>query len=135
MKLNQKLKSFAMDNHIEKYAEHNAKELERIADDYAIEFAEWCVDNELFYSMKYGRIKTKELLEMFKKEKAEELFKKYLIYFPEFYNVREFDYDEEKAKRCALIAIDLLIYHTEEDSSNIPLYEYYLKVKQEIEKL
>ena len=48
MTLKQKLKSFAMDNHIEKYAEHNAKELERIADDYAIEFSEWCVDNELF---------------------------------------------------------------------------------------
>jgi hypothetical protein len=70
MTLKQKLKSFAMDNHIEKYAEHNAKELERIADDYAIEFSEWCVDNELFYSIKYGRINTKELLEIFKKEKG-----------------------------------------------------------------
>jgi hypothetical protein len=39
------------------------------------------------------------------------------------------------AKRCALIAVDLIIYHTEEDSSNIPLYEYYSEVKQEILKL
>lgn len=39
------------------------------------------------------------------------------------------------AKQCALIAVDLIIYHTEEDSSNIPLYEYYKEVRQEIEKL
>lgn len=45
MSLREKLKSFAMDNHIEKYAEHNAKELEKIADDYAIKFAEWCDEN------------------------------------------------------------------------------------------
>jgi hypothetical protein len=40
-----------------------------------------------------------------------------------------------RAKNSALIAVDLIIYHTEEDSSNIPLYEYYSEVKQEIEKL
>ena len=39
------------------------------------------------------------------------------------------------AKECALIAVEELIYHTEQDSSNIPLYEYYKEVKQEIEKL
>lgn len=39
------------------------------------------------------------------------------------------------AKKNALIAVDLIIYHTEQDSSNIPLYKYYLEVKQEIEKL
>ena len=41
----------------------------------------------------------------------------------------------EYEKQCALIAIDLIIYHTEQDSSNIPLYKFYLEVKQEIEKL
>ncbi len=40
-----------------------------------------------------------------------------------------------QGKKCALIAVDLIIYHTEEDSSNIPLYEYYSEVKKEIEKL
>ena len=39
----------------------------------------------------------------------------------------------DESKRCALIAVDLIIYHTEEDSSNIPLYEFYLEVKKEIE--
>lgn len=32
MKLRDKLKSFAMDNHIEEYAELNTKNLEKIAD-------------------------------------------------------------------------------------------------------
>lgn len=36
----------------------------------AIEFAEWCVKNELFYSIQYGRIETKKLLEIYKKEKG-----------------------------------------------------------------
>lgn len=68
MSLRENLKSFAMDNHIEKYAEHNAKELEKIADDYAIEFVKYCVNNELFYSIKYDRIEIKDLLKIFKKE-------------------------------------------------------------------
>jgi hypothetical protein len=42
----------------------------QIADDYAIEFTEWCVKNELFYSIQYGRIETKELLKIYKKEKG-----------------------------------------------------------------
>jgi hypothetical protein len=58
-------------------------------------------------------------------EKAKELFDKMLMH-------SEFEYD---AKQCALIAVDLIIYHTEEDSSNIPLYNFYLQVKQEIELL
>ena len=45
-------------------------QLEIIAEDFAIEFAEWCVKNELFYSIQYGRIETKELLEIYKKEKG-----------------------------------------------------------------
>lgn len=38
----------------------------------------------------------------------------------------------DESKRCALIAVDLLIYHTEEDSSNIDLYEFYSQVRREI---
>jgi hypothetical protein len=72
------------------------------------------------------------------KEKAEDLFYKYLIYFPEFYNDLEYDYNPEDAKQCALIAVDELInnsiewlgckYQDEE-------IKYWQEVKQEIEKL
>jgi hypothetical protein len=68
------------------------------------------------------------------KEKAIELFNKYYCLennSKKRIKVIEFD----TAKQCALIAVDLIIYHTEEDSSNIPLYEYYQEVKKEIEKL
>ena len=61
------------------------------------------------------------------KEKAEELMLKYYELIP--MNTVSF------AKQCALIAVDLIIYHTEEDSSNIPLYEYYKEVRKEIEKI
>ena len=51
--------------------------LEKIADNYAIEFAEWIVINEYnFYSngwskvFKKGNITSKELLEIFKREKG-----------------------------------------------------------------
>jgi hypothetical protein len=52
-------------------------ELVNIAEEFAIEFAEWCLDNydsddagkfDIFY-----KNNMKELLEIFKKEKAEEL--------------------------------------------------------------
>lgn len=43
------------------------------------------------------------------KEKYEELIDKYLIYFPEFLNDKEWDYNEDKAKQCALIADDYAI--------------------------
>tara|TARA_R110000868_G_scaffold88543_1_gene246826 strand:- start:233 stop:490 length:258 start_codon:yes stop_codon:yes gene_type:complete len=45
--------------------------IEKQRQDYlSIGFAEWCVKNELFYSIKYGRIETKSLLEIYKKEKG-----------------------------------------------------------------
>jgi hypothetical protein len=74
------------------------------------------------------------------KEKAEELFKTYLIYFPEFYSVREYDYDEEKAKQCALIVVDELINCTLPSCEfggviNNNTIEYWEEVKQEIKKL
>jgi hypothetical protein len=70
------------------------------------------------------------------KEKAEELTTKFKNYVD--FEDAILDYQEciiKNSKICALIAVDLIIYHTEEHSSNIPLYEYYSEVKQEIKKL
>jgi len=67
MKLKDKLKIFAMDNHIEKYAEHNAKELEKIADEFAIGFASY-LDDILRNRLLVKEIKG--LLEIYKKEKG-----------------------------------------------------------------
>lgn len=50
--------------------ENVSKRCEEIADDYAIEFAEWLSFNDLFYSIQFGNNSTKELLEIFKKEKG-----------------------------------------------------------------
>jgi len=58
------------DEHYEGMVEAVAIEHEKIADEFAIEFVEWCVKSELFYSIQYGRIKTKSLLEIYKKEKG-----------------------------------------------------------------
>ena len=41
-----------------------------IADDYAIEFAEWCLKNGLFTQFKITQRANQELLEIFKKEKG-----------------------------------------------------------------
>jgi len=77
MTLQEKFESFAMDNHIEKYAEHNAKECEKIAEDFAIGFAEWLrvdyYDNGDFWIAWNNDKETKtskELLEIYKKEKG-----------------------------------------------------------------
>jgi hypothetical protein len=66
MTLRDKLKEFAMDNHYKTYAELNAKKLEKIADDYAVEFAEWFRD----FQWKGIEYTTEQLLEIFKKEKG-----------------------------------------------------------------
>lgn len=68
MKLRNKLKAFAMDNHIKKYAKHNAKQLEQIADDFAIEFGEWII-NVYYANPKWEYKSINELLNQFKKEK------------------------------------------------------------------
>lgn len=73
------------------------------------------------------------------KEKAEDLFYKYLIYFPEFRNDLEYDYNTESAKTCAFIAVDeILIAITfnmyDEDAYNKE-DNYWEEVKQEIIKL
>ena len=72
------------------------------------------------------------------KEKARELFSKYLFYFPEFYHDEmSYDYNVDKAKECALIAVDEIIkaidWHYYETPNNE--IEYWEQVKQEIEKL
>lgn len=61
----------------EKVAESNAKECEKIADDYAVEFAEWSrqktaqVKGNMYKLFSDFEIYTsKELLEIFKKEKG-----------------------------------------------------------------
>ena len=43
---------------------------EKIADDYAIEFAEWVIENRGKHILICGNPNTKELLEIFKKEKG-----------------------------------------------------------------
>jgi hypothetical protein len=69
-------------------------------------------------------------------EKANKLVSKYFYYFPEFYNDREYGYNEDKAKECALIAVDEVIESLHEHHwQNRNVIEYYREVKQEIEKL
>lgn len=84
------------------------------------------------------------------KEKAEDLFKQCLILFPEFYSVREYDYDETKAKQCASIICDEIhealrqTFHQihKKKGMDYDMYlsqsiavHYYQEVKKEIEKL
>jgi hypothetical protein len=77
MSLREQLKPFAMDNHIEKYAEHNAKELEKIADRHAVDFgiwlSMWCElsrDRNGMYIYQMNWYTAKELLKIYKKEKG-----------------------------------------------------------------
>jgi hypothetical protein len=49
---------------------YQSKKIEKIADDYAIEFAEWCLKNGLFTQFKITQRANQELLEIFKKEKG-----------------------------------------------------------------
>lgn len=72
------------------------------------------------------------------KEKAEKLLSEYLIFFPEFRNDLEYDYNIESAKTCAWIAVDLrlegyFIFSSIEYGEDS--LEYWQNVKQEIEKL
>lgn len=73
------------------------------------------------------------------KKQAEKLLSEYLIYFPEYYNDLEYDYNIEKAKKCALIAIDFTMnskYSFQPMSKGlVSTKSYYEEVKQEIEKL
>jgi hypothetical protein len=51
-----------------KLKDENENQLEKIADDYAIEFAEWIIINCNHKKMEY--LDLKQLLEIFKKEKG-----------------------------------------------------------------
>ena len=90
------------------------------------------------------------------KEKAEQLVKKYLPNFIEQYDNHgfdDYDFNEDRAKQCALIAVDEIvkskslkylftekqIYSMEETSDDRWIYdtfmEYWEEVKQEINTL
>jgi hypothetical protein len=72
------------------------------------------------------------------KEKAIYLYRNYLIFFPEFYSEKEYYYNEDKAKQCALIAVDEIIKETKLHDKTIYQHGrtfYWQEVKQEIEKL
>ena len=64
-RLRENLKPYAMDNHFKKYGELNAKELEKIADDFAVNFGEWLLTNRNFFKKE---LTTKELLIIYKEE-------------------------------------------------------------------
>jgi hypothetical protein len=67
------------------------------------------------------------------KEKAEELIVKFLpLLFGAKLLYKKSDYF--KAKKCALIAVDELIYETQFEVPNVR-QRYWIEVKQEIEKL
>ena len=63
------------------------------------------------------------------KEKAIELVDKFKLKHKFFTN----SFIKTTAKQCALIALDEILYITEHESPST--YVYYVKVKQEIEKL
>lgn len=73
------------------------------------------------------------------KEKAQELVRKYLPYFIETYDNHGFDdwdYNNDKAKECALIAVDEILEMDlpilEEDADTF--YDYWEEVKHELNK-
>jgi hypothetical protein len=69
---------------------------------------------------------------MTSKEKAKELYNKFYYRLPsKMDNIDKVLY----SKQFSIIAVDLIIYHTEDYSSTIHLYEFYLEVKKEIELL
>jgi len=69
------------------------------------------------------------------KQKAEDLFYKYLIYFPEFRNDLEYDYNTESAKTCAFIAVEEIINSVDNEHVSDIYNEFWEEVKQEIIKL
>jgi hypothetical protein len=68
------------------------------------------------------------------KQQANKLVTNYLILFPEFHNDLEYGYNDVKAKQCAVIAVNELIYSHSQDATDNQFY-YWQEVKQEIEKL
>ncbi len=70
------------------------------------------------------------------KEKAKELVEKFKEFTYDWSKVDGFIYDNEEAKKCALIAVNEIIEALEHHSwQNRHWLGYYDEVKQEIEKL
>ena len=73
------------------------------------------------------------------KEKAEELFKKFIEYTQEWDELDGYVVDKYNAKQCALIAVDELIKSTptfdNKDFFDEGCSEWWQEVKQEINKL
>jgi hypothetical protein len=63
------------------------------------------------------------------KEKAEELVEKFMLW-----KFQKCELSKKQAIKCALIAVDELIYETQFEVPNIR-QKYWINVKQEIEKL
>ena len=73
---------------------------------------------------------------MIAKEIAEKLVKEYLIHFVEFYNDKEYDYNIDKAKQCALVSVEFARqFITGDLSERFDKTMYLFDIKQEIEKL
>ena len=76
-KLRKKLRSFAMDNHIKKYGNHNAKQLEYICNMFACDLLNYIADEMIFFdeSKKWQTKDVKdctsiEIIYKFKQEKG-----------------------------------------------------------------
>lgn len=67
------------------------------------------------------------------KDKAKELTGQFIFKIEDFQN-GTFEEDNDKAKICALICVDEILSLFEQNKFD-SRYEYYLVVKQEIEKL
>lgn len=70
------------------------------------------------------------------KEKAEQLV--YGMYHIDIVNLSEYGMEWNMAKQCALIAIDEILEAIKgmvDEFSGYSAYEYYINVKEEIEKL
>jgi hypothetical protein len=74
---------------------------------------------------------------MIGKRKAQELINKFEVLKNEqtCHELESSFIDRNVAKQCALIAINELIKEHEQDTHDDDRWEYWIKVKQEIEKL
>ena len=69
MTLKEKFEQYAKEE-IWRTRNYNAEECEQIADDFAIEFAEWLEKSGYLMCLIKGSMKTSKLLEIYKKEKG-----------------------------------------------------------------
>ena len=68
------------------------------------------------------------------KEKAIELYNKYEKE-TRIFKINGFEYDKNKSKNCALIAVDEILQANHIWYKNSIPYKYWFEVKQEIQKL